>query len=469
MSSKEIFALRKQGNSTQALAMARDEYPNNHNDIWFVRAYTWCLFDHAKKIVVDYENGILPAFQLSNQLSPYMQEFSRIGSVLKGDMCFSQMLNLANKASKDWSDFLYFAHWAGLDCFSNDDRQPYITENGDKIDSLQSRYLRSIVRKISTSQNLSPEIFNFGKEALKSALNINPNDQWLYYYQSKMDLNNGNIDLAIKSLMPVIHRQPRTYWVWGLLASILDVNQPKNALVCYIYASQLARDEQELAKIRITLAEKLAQNHRFSEASFQVKKALEYRQSHNFRIPDELQVLQNTQWYQQSLQENTIKKSDDVKELAQEILMGLDSDNIIIQKGILDHHNTNKKLAYIITDSDNGFAMFYDKFPDIEKLPIGNIIELNYSKFNTKKPLSFKVSSHQEIKDFCQLFTGELTKITDKNFAFIKSGNDSIFVPPNFAEGYQADTIYKVQCKAIKGKNKQGKIGWRAVEISNLE
>ena len=469
MSSKEIFALRKQGSLAQALAKARDEYPNNCNDIWFARAYAWCLFDHAKKIVINYENGTLSAFQLSNQLSPYMQEFSKIGYVLKGDMCFSQMLNLANKASKDWNDFLFFANWAGLDCFSSDDKQPYITENGDRIDSLQSRYLRAIVRKISTSQNIGHELLTFGKEALKLALNINPNDQWLYYYQSKMDLNNGNIDLAIKSLMPVIHRQPRTYWVWGLLASILDVNQPKDALICYIYASQLARDEQELAKIRITLAEKLAQNHRFSEASFQVKKALEYRQSHNFRIPDELQVLQNTQWYQQSLQDNTIKKCDDVKELAQEILMNLDSDNIITQKGIVDHHNINKKLAYITTDVDGGFAMFYDKFPDIAKLPIGTIIEVNYSKFNTKKPLSYKISNYQEIKGFCQLFAGELTKITDKNFAFIKSGNDSIFVPPNFAESYQADTIYKVQCKAIKSKNKQGKIGWRSVEISNLE
>lgn len=469
MGSKEIFALRKQ-NTNQALAMARNEYPNNSNDIWFIRAYAWCIFDQVKMIVQNYENNSISGFQLSNQMSSFMQEFASIGISLKGDMCFSQMLNLANKASKDWNEFLYFSHWAGLDCFSDDDKRPYVAENGDKIDSLQSRYLRSIVREISIHQNnITPEILQWGDNVIKMALDLNPNDQWIYYYQSRMHLNSGNFDLAIKSLMPVIHRQKNAYWVWGLLASILENTQPDNALICYIYATQLSKSEQELAKLRITLAEKLAQNHRFSEASFQVKKALEYRQSHNFRIPDELQVLQNTQWYQQSLQENTIKKSDDVKELAQEILMSLDSDNIIIQKGILDHHNTNKKLAYIITDSDNGFAMFYDKFPDIEKLPIGNIIELNYSKFNTKKPLSFKVSSHQEIKDFCQLFTGELTKITDKNFAFIKSGNDSIFVPPNFAEGYQADTIYKVQCKAIKGKNKQGKIGWRAVEISNLE
>lgn len=178
MSSREIFALRKQGQSAQALAMARNKYPNNGDDIWFIRAYAWCIFDHVKNIVSNYENNLLPANQLSGQLSPYMQEFSAIGLLLKKDMCFSQMLNLANKASKDWDDFLYFSKWAGLDCFSDEDRNPYISENGDRIDSLQSRYLRSIAREVSIHQdNLNEEMLQWGKRAIKFALELNSNDQ----------------------------------------------------------------------------------------------------------------------------------------------------------------------------------------------------------------------------------------------------------------------------------------------------
>lgn len=70
MSSKEIFALRRQNQFVQALAMARREYPSNNNDIWFIRAYAWCIFDHVKKIVTDYEsNRMSPSF-LSSQISP---------------------------------------------------------------------------------------------------------------------------------------------------------------------------------------------------------------------------------------------------------------------------------------------------------------------------------------------------------------------------------------------------------------
>lgn len=469
MGSKEIFALRKQ-NTNQALAMARNEYPNNSNDIWFIRAYAWCIFDQVKMIVQNYENNSISGFQLSNQISPFMQEFASIGISLKGDMCFSQMLNLANKASKDWNEFLYFSHWAGLDCFSDDDKRPYVTENGDKIDSLQSRYLRSIIREISVHQNnLTAETLQWGESVIKVALDLNPNDQWIYYYQSRIHLNSGNFDLAIKSLMPVIHRQKNAYWVWGLLASILENTQPDNALICYIYATQLSKSEQELAKLRITLAKKLENCERYEEASFQIQKALEYRQNNNFRIPDDLSQLQNSNWYQDIVTNKKARKCQDVKEQAQSLLLSLDKENVSIQYGVIEHHNKEKNIAYIITGVDNGFAVHYNKYQDIKNLPVGAIMEIHFSKFNPKNPLSVKISDKKEIQGLCQLFTGELNKVADKNFAFIKSGNESVFVTPYFAESYQSNITYKVQCKAIKGKNKQGKISWRAVEIANLE
>lgn len=470
MSSKEIFALRRQNQFAQALAMARREYPSNSNDIWFIRAYAWCIFDHVKKIVTDYESNRMPPSFLSGQISPFMQEFSQIGLPLKGDGCFSQMLNLANKAAKDWDEFLYFAKWAGLDCFSDEDKKPYITESGDRLDSLQARYLRAVVREVSVRQNKLPvEILQWAEEVIKVAHDINPNDQWLYYYQSKIYLNNGNVDLAISSLIPVIHRQAKAYWVWGLLASILEKTDPENSLICYIYAGQLARSEQELAKLRITLAKKLSEKGRYAEAGLHVCKALEYRQSNNFKIPDELNQLQNSTWYQDVLKSNEMKKSPSVKEQALEILINLDKDNIVNVRGVIEHHNKTKEMAYVLFGTDEGMPIFYGKFPHVKNMEVGTVLEISYSKINHKKPVSIKVVSEKEIGGLCQIFTGVLNRVSDKNFAFIKSGEESVFVPPNLAEGYQHSVTYQVQCRVIKSRNKQGKLGWRAVEIANLE
>lgn len=209
-----------------------------------------------------------------------MAEFAQISNIIRKDIAFSQFLRIANDISKDWHDFLLFSRWAGLDSFSNDDKQPYTTSNGDTIDSLYDRYICSIVRqtaKIAEHHN-DNSLLQWGKEILTMALANNPDNIWLNYYQTKIHLTNNDFDLAIKYLMPVMQRQMKASWAWALLGEAFDNSQPQNSLLCYIYANQLGKTEQEIAKIRITLAHKLASYQRYAEASFQVQKAVTYRQ-----------------------------------------------------------------------------------------------------------------------------------------------------------------------------------------------
>ena len=147
MGSNEIFALRKQGRSAQALEMARAEHPSNADDLWFQRAYGWALYDHVKKLVDAYEEKQLSASGLDAQLTPYMREFARMATALRGDAVFSQMLRLAGKVAKDWRDFLAFARWAGIDSFSEDDKKPFVNPAGKTIDSLQRRFIRAVCRE----------------------------------------------------------------------------------------------------------------------------------------------------------------------------------------------------------------------------------------------------------------------------------------------------------------------------------
>ncbi|MDO4700586.1 MAG: hypothetical protein Q4A69_07885 [Moraxella sp.] len=466
MSSKEIFALRRQGQSGEALNLARQQYLNFQNDEWFIRAYGWALYDHVKKIVQDYENGQIYAAVLNNQLSPLMQEFSRIGNPLRRDMCFSQFLTLANKVAKDWNEFLYFARWVGVDSFSDDDEQPYTTDNGDRIAPLAERFIRAIAREVTNKyrQINDNELLTWGKSIIKYALEKYPNDQWLYYYQSKVFLAENDTQSAIKFLIPVIHRQSKSAWIWALLGSILN-NNPEQSLICYIHATQIAREEQELAKIRIILANKLVQLSRYNKAGYQVKKALEYRANNNFRLTDELLNLKNSQWYNQVENENSFKPCDIVKNQAKELIVDLDKDNIYYERYIIDHHNTHKEMTYVVNSLEKGTALFHKKFSDIAKLEIGTAIDIAFSKIGQKRPLSYKVSDEGEIAGFCQVFSGQVLKKSEQNFAFLKSNLDGVFIPPNLCQSFENDTEYKVQCLAIKSKNKQGKIGWRAIRI----
>lgn len=472
MSSNDILALRKQGRIAEALDMARKEAaanPNNLNDVWFARAYGWALYSHANKLITLHKENKLSEMAVANQISPYMREFSQIANPLRKDMVFSQFLRIANEVSKYWSDFIYFAQWAGLDSFTEEDKKPYIAENGTKIDSLEKRFTRAICREIanlSIENQIKPELLQWGNQVLKKALQDEPDNQWLNYYQSKILLAQGDYHNAIKSLLPTIRRQMNAAWIWALLAHVLDHIEPDDALICYIYSTQLAREDQEVAKVRITLAEKLANVQRYEEASFEVSKALQYRESNNFKIPVQLNELKNQPWYKENLTKNTLRPCASVKLEAKELIAELDKDNLTFEKGYIDHVNKERELSYIVTGLDTGLGIYHKKFPDIKKVPVGTVVEVGFLKVGKKRPISWKVSNEQKINNLCDNFSGVLNKIAGKNFAFITSGETNIFVPPDLASSFNEVHDVPVKCFAIRKANREGKIGWRAVKLS---
>lgn len=467
MSSSEVFALRKQNRPAEALALARSEFPQNTSDVWFLRAYAWALYDHIKEIVERYEAKQLPPAALSGQLSPYMREFARIADLLRGDTVFSQILRLTGKVSKDWPEFLGFARWVGNQYFTDEDKKPFVTDAGKTIDSLHKRFIRAVCREISTratDPQLDQSLKEWGIGILEQALDDDPNDQWLNYYRSKLHLLNGELELAVKRLAPVLRRQQRATWPWALLGEILESKHPQDALTCYAYATQLAREEQDVAKVRIHLAQRLALASRFNEAAQQASLALQYREKHNFKIPQELQQLLASDWYQQALAKGSMQPMPKVESAAQALLQRLDRQNLTYIRGVIDHVNTEKALSYVATGVNSGFGLTHRKFPDVADLPRGTLVEVGCAT-PEGPPLDLRVSESEVIPGLCETFSGSLKRQKDKKFAFIHSAREDIFVPPVLAGVYQPEQEYLVACLAIRRTNKQSKTGWRAVKI----
>jgi tetratricopeptide (TPR) repeat protein len=467
VSSSEIFALRKQGRSADALEMARVEYPEKASDIWLLRAYAWALYDHAKKLVDAYEAKQLSPTALSGQLTPYMREFAKIANPLRGDSTFSQMLRLAGKASKDWQEFLGFARWAGVNDFSDEDSVSFVNDQGKAIDSLQKRFTRAICRETATraaDPQSDQALIEWGLGILEQALRDEPNDQWLNYYQSKLHLAHGEVDLAIKRLAPVLRRQSRAAWPWVLLGEILEATRPEDALNCYTYASQLARKEQEVTKVRIHLAQRLALMERFNEAAQQASLALKYREQHGFKVPQELQHLLASDWYRQAVANNSLQHLPKVDTSAKALLQELDRQSLTYTPGVIDHINTEKELSYIATSVNTGFGLLHRKFAQLAALPPGTLVEVGCAE-PEGPPLDWRLSEANVLPGLCETLAGSLERQEGKDFAFIRTARDDIFVPPALAKEFSAGQQYDVSCLAIRRTNKQGKTGWRAVRF----
>lgn len=467
MGSKEIFALRKQGQHAEALKIARAEYAGNESDIWFLRAYAWALYDHIKKLVDAYEAKQLPASSISQQISPYMREFSQMASPLRGDSAFSQVLRLAGKVSRDWQDFLNFSQWAGIDGFPPEDRKPFTNDQGKKIDSLQKRYTRAICREVVV-QAADPQhdkgLIDWGRTFMNQSLKNDPNDQWLNYYQSKLHLADGEIDQAIQRLAPVLRRQPKAAWTWALLGNILEGTRREDALTCFTHATQLAREEQEVAKVRIHLAQLLALVERFNEAAQQTKLALDYREQHGFKLPAELAQLLASDWYRQAVEGDCFSPLPKAASAATALLQELDRRSLTYSKGVIDHINSEKGLSYVATSANGGFVLLHSKFPSLIEQQPGTVLEVGRTE-SDGPPLDWRVSEATTIRGLCENFSGNVERHEGKNFAFLRGTHEDVFISPELASEFASEQAYSRTCLALRRANKQGKIGWRAVRF----
>lgn len=465
MSSKDIFALRKQGRSAEALQMARAEHPQNSEDVWFQRAYAWALYDQAKELVESYEANQLSPSALSNKLSPYMREFARIASLLRGDSAFSQMLRLAGKASKGWPEFLGFARWAGVKDFADEDKAAFVNDQGKTIDSLQKRFTRAICRETAaraTDPQADQELLEWGFGILAQALKDEPNDQWLNYYQSKLHLANGVPELAMKSLGPVLRRQSRAAWPWALLGEILEPTRPEDALNCYAHATYLAKEEQEVAKVRIHLAQQLSLSGRFSEAALQASLALKYREQHDYKVPHDLAQLLAADWYRHAVASNNLQLLPKMDAAANALLQELNKQSLTYTKGVIDHINTEKALSYVATGANTGFSLLHRKFPQLADLIPGTMVEVGHAESDSP-PLDWRLYQGNALLGLCERLSGSLERHEGKDFAFIRNAREDVFVPPLLAQAFAPGQQYEVSCVAIRRTNRQGKTGWRAV------
>lgn len=467
MSSHEIFALRKQGRSAEALELARAKYQKGTADIWFIRAYAWSLYDRTKHEIDAFESKQISVSDLNERLTPLMREFARLASPLRGDSAFSQMIRLAVSAAKDWHDFLAFAKWAGIDDFADEDKASFINEQGKATDGLRTRFIRAICRETVakiTGASTDHVLISWGSEVMEYALLELPHDPLINYYRSKLHQAHGESDLAIKRLATVMKRHSRVAWPWALLGEILTQISPDDAITCFAYATQVAREEQEVAKVRVHLAHCLCRAARFDEAAKQASLALQYREQHGYKVAPELHQLLSSDWYQKSLAENSMMELPNAEKAANELLQEINLRNLVFTVGVVDHVNSDKGLTYVATGADTGFGLSHRKFSDASNLVPGTVVEVGCIELGGP-PQIWRFSSVTEIEGLCQIFNGSLVRNQGKDFAFVRASPNDIFVPPVMASKFEFGQTQNVECRAIKRKNKQGKIGWRAVSI----
>lgn len=467
MDSKEIFGLRRAGKSAEALEAARAGFSGREDDLWFLRAYAWVLYDRAKQVVEDHERKRISDSAMANRISPCMREFAQMASPLREDAAFSQMLRLAGKVSRHWPDFLAFAQWAGIDGFPAEDRAPFVTDDGRRVDSLQQRFVRAITREAASAAaggRRDADPVRWGLSILAQALADDPNDQWLNYYQCKIDLSEDRLEDATRRLAPILRKQSRAAWPWALLGEILEKSRPEQAVVCYVHATELAREEQEVARVRIRLAELLAAQDKFSEAAYEARLAAAYRDEHGFKMPTELSRLLQSDWYAREIAAHRLRPPPKAANTARKLLAELDARPVAYTTGVVEHVNERRALTYVVTDVENGLPMPHAQFPEIAEVEPGTIVEIGKTS-PAEKPTDWRRAEVGVIPGFCEDVTGRIERHEGNSFAFLRHPKGDVFVPPDLAKKSGEGDVEERTVRAILRKAKNGKVGWKALRF----
>jgi tetratricopeptide (TPR) repeat protein len=421
----------------------------------------------VKATIEEFEAERLSATSMANRITPFMKEFSKIGDPLRKDTPFSQILRIAGKASGAWPDFLLFARWAGVDDFDPEAGRPYVTPEGKQIDSLQTQFMRAISRQtaaLAESPHADRELLAWGTGALEKALAAAPSDQWLNYYRSRLHLALGEDEEAIRRLAPVLQRQPRAAWPWAQLGRILEGKRPQDALTCYAHATQIARDEQEVAKVRIRLAHLLVRLGRVEEAADQTSRALRYRETHGFKASQDLSQLAVSEWFRRAVETQSACPVPNALKAAHALLRELEKGSLVYTKGVIDHINAEKGLSYVATGIRTGVGLSHRRFPEAAALVPGALVEVGRAEPEGPS-LDWRLAQDSALPGLFEEIRGRLERRPRQSFAFIKATAQDVFVPPLLVAGFEIGWMGDVSCWAIRRANKDGVVGWRAVTL----
>lgn len=184
--------------------------------------------------------------------------------------------------------------------------------------------------------------------------------------------------------------------------------------------------------------------------------------------------------YNRSKEENTFVEVGSLKDLGNLLQLSNSSNN---QENSINNHHIETKIGYIHNHNDGysyirtsvnrkeTFRVPHRVFPEVKDMAIGTVIktECSIDEHNqVRKIYSYNQCSEKELNFSFEEFEGKLEREIGNNFAFIKNYGTSIYVPPSWAKYFNEGQVYNVQCLAVESLDKNGNLGWEALEVIEI-
>lgn len=490
---KDITALRKAGQLTEAFDLATELLAAEPDNVWTKRAMGWVRYERLKAVAKSKTSDEFiqewvalstlvadnPAEEtmLTNQAvwQAVSHLFSlglstKVNDVLNAVFVsvqhwsferpsdlYSALLRAFLKAGKTWPGLGDFLTWWQLSNLRPEDYLPGITNEGKKMMATAEQAYIAYAKQVLLHPE--PTAIRSLIADLETLHEQHPEYQYPPYYQAKLLVATGSKEEAMTALMPFARRKEREFWLWDLLADLYN-NESEKAIACLCRAVSCSTQEKFLVNARLSLAVRLNEAGKFNEALTELTKSVKARQDEGWSV-----AANYAGAVEKLTGKGAVVLADNkalyrhYRPIADELLYT----DIPEQVGVVTFLNTDKKVAHFnVSRTVSGHFKYEGSMARVQP---GDFVAVRLEERTGKDgnywvPLSAKLTEQVPSDEVYKSFSGPVRRTVEKEFGFV----GDVFVPPALLSGTKNGLILTGSAlwSFDKMKNRDS---WRAVSI----
>lgn len=301
MSWEEVQKLSKAGRLDEAWKRGHELLEQNPRDFKTRSQLEWVCYYRLKAAIATIREDLKAGGRADQQdlrtIDSALHDFSTLPDVQVPGMACSMILKVLSGVSAHFPKFGLFVRWVRDDGLRLEDWKPNSFQ-GKSYSSVASSVARGLAKWVRVHAADDTEWIDESIHWLRLArAHPGPDDEWTDWQLALMLRMRGDHEGAATALAAVLKAKRNEFWAWAEAGRLYASDQPELARACFCRALTCPATDGFKINVYVDLAVVLAELGDYPQASRETLTAIEIREREGWKIPQELQDLIDSPWY----------------------------------------------------------------------------------------------------------------------------------------------------------------------------
>lgn len=304
MNWQDVQKLRQAGQLKEAHEAALGILAADPADFKTKSQYEWVIFEYIKRIVANMAAALDKGQPIGSrdvdEIMGWMRRYYRHQPRIP-EMACSNILGQIAKVGPYLPKFPDMIRWVGCDGLRSEDWK-FNEYQGKTYPSLAMNIARALCKWVKAHPDASNKQMGMALDWAERVRETARGDDalWLNWDMAILLRQMDNFQRAAELLAGVIKAKRNEFWVWAEAGRLYQSEQPELALACFCRALECPADPKFLVRAHCELAELLAEQGDYAQASREVAVTIDIRQAEGWPVGREMEALIASPWYDPS-------------------------------------------------------------------------------------------------------------------------------------------------------------------------